>query len=120
MSGAPPTVELVPLRRVAATVLVGATLLSGCKYSDALSKRELVVVFEPHATQDQHRLVLASCGDITDAVPEAMGDGKLESELMSNVRFRIDHASDANLGRLLTCIKQFPFVLTTDIPDTSH
>ena len=82
-------------------------MLSGCKYGAALSKRELVVVFQPHATQDQHRLVLASCGNIPDAVPEPMGNGTLPSELMSNVRFRIDHASDANLGRLLTCIDQF-------------
>jgi hypothetical protein len=110
----------VPLRRVAALLLVCATVLSGCRYSAALSKREVVVVFQPHATQAQHRLVLASCGNITDVAPEAMGNGQLPSELMSNVRFRIDHASDANLGRLYDCLLQFSFVLTSDIPDTSH
>ena len=60
-----------------------------------------MVIFKPGATQQQHQLVLASCGDIPNVVPEAMGNGKLESELAGNVRFRIDKATDGQLGQLV-------------------
>jgi hypothetical protein len=113
-------------RRAAAAALVAAALvggLTGCKYSDALSKREAVVIFKPGATQAEHRLVLASCSDIPNAIPEPMGNGKLVSELDSNVRFRIDKISDADLAKLSLCFEQpqfESFVQSYDIPDTSH
>ena len=116
----------MPLRRAAAAVLVTATLfggLTGCKYAAALSKREVVVLFKPGATQAQHQLVLASCSNVANAVPEAMGNGKLVSELASNVRFRVDHASDAQLAQLFECFDepQFKaFIQSYDIPDLSH
>ncbi len=116
----------VPLRRAASLVLVGATRLgglTGCKYSAALSKREVVVLFKPGATQAEHRLILASCSNVTNAIPEPMGNGKLVSELASNVRFRVDHASDAELAQLTECFTepQFnSFVQSYDIPDLSH
>jgi hypothetical protein len=116
----------VSLRRLLACLLATASLLgglTGCKYSDALSKREAVVIFKPGATQAEHRLVLASCSDIPNAVPEPMGNGKLVSELDSNVRFRIDKISDADLAKLSLCFEQpqfESFIQSYDIPDTSH
>jgi hypothetical protein len=53
-------------------------------------------------------------------VPEAMGDGKLVSELASNVRFRIDKASDADLAKLSVCFEQFSFVKSYDPTDFGH
>jgi hypothetical protein len=113
----------VPARRLTACLLVGATLLSGCKYSAALSKREWVVIFKPGATQEQHRLVLAACSNIPHVVPEPMGNGTMVSELASNVRFRVDKASDADLAKLSQCFGQekfASFVKSYDQPDTSH
>ncbi|BEP15687.1 hypothetical protein acdb102_39980 [Acidothermaceae bacterium B102] len=116
----------MPLRRVLACALVGASLLgglTGCKYGDALSKREVVVLFKPGATQAQHRLLLASCSDVANAIPEPMGTGTMVSELASNVRFRVDKASDAELAQLTECFQkpQFAsFVQSYDIPDLSH
>jgi hypothetical protein len=107
-------------RRTVALSLAAATLLGGCKYSAALGKREWVVIFKPGATQDQHKLVLASCGNIPNVVPEAMGNGKLVSELDSNVRFRIDKASDADLARLVTCFQNFDFIKSYDPTDFGH
>jgi hypothetical protein len=113
------------LRRTAAGVLALATVtgLGGCKYSQALAKREWVVIFKPGATQDQHRLVLASCGNIPNVVPEDMGHGTLVSELASNVRFRVDKASDAQLAELTTCLGQAKFasfVKSYDPTDFGH
>jgi hypothetical protein len=107
-------------RRTLALSLAAATLLGGCKYSAALGKREWVVIFKPGATQDQHKLVLATCGNIPHVVPEAMGDGKLVSELDSNVRFRIDKATDADLAKLSVCFEQFSFVKSYDPTDFGH
>lgn len=104
-----------------ALTLAAVLGLAGCKYSDALDKREAVVIFKPGATQAQHRLVLASCSDVPDAVAEPMGNGTLVAELANNVRFRIDRISDANLAKLALCFGRFPqFVKSWDIPDTSH
>jgi hypothetical protein len=109
-------------RRALAAVLTLAAMsgVSACKYGAALSKREVVVIFKPGATQDQHRLVLASCGSIPHALPEAMGQGTLVSELASNVRYRVDKASDADMQKLVSCFQQFSFVQSYDIPDLSH
>ncbi|MDX6226653.1 MAG: hypothetical protein QOI76_43 [Frankiales bacterium] len=109
--------------RTLAVSLAAATLLGGCKYSAALGKREWVVIFKPGATQDQHKLVLAGCSNIPHVDPEPMGTGQLVSELASNVRFRIDKASDADLARLSTCIGQpafASFVKSYDPTDFGH
>jgi hypothetical protein len=103
-------------------VAVGC-LLSGCKYSQGLGKREWVVIFKPGATQLQHEEVLAACSNIPNVDPEPMGDGKLVSELDSNVRFRVDKASDADLAQLATCFGQpqfKPFVKSYDPTDFGH
>jgi hypothetical protein len=109
-------------RRALAGVLALASLtgLSGCKYGAALAKREWVVIFKPGATQDQHRVVLATCGNIPNVVPEAMGNGKLVSELDSNVRFRIDKATDGQLAQLVTCFQRFDFIKSYDPTDFGH
>jgi hypothetical protein len=110
--------------RTAASALAFALLvtgLGGCKYSKALGEQEWVVIFKPGATQAQHRLVLASCGDIPHVAPEPMGNGTMVSELDSNVRFRVDKASDADLAKLSTCLAQFPtFVKSYDPTDFGH
>jgi hypothetical protein len=109
--------------RPLALTLAAVTLLGGCKYSEALSKREWVVIFKPGATQEQHRQVLAACSNIPNVVPEPMGDGKLVSELASNVRFRVDKASDADLAALATCFAQpqfASFVKSYDPTDFGH
>lgn len=103
-----------------AAVLSLCVGLGGCKYSEALAKREWVVIFKPGATQEQHKLVLATCSDIPHVDPEPIGNGTLVSELASNVRFRVDKASDGDLNKLALCFEKFPFVQSYDPTDTSH
>ena len=110
-------------RRSLALTLAAATLVSGCKYGAALSRREWVVIFKPGATQDQHRQVLSACSNIPHVLAEPMGNGTLVSELASNVRFRVDKASDADLAKLSLCFGQpqfESFVKSYDQPDTGH
>ena len=99
------------------------TGLSGCKYGAALGKREWVVIFKPGASQEQHKQVLAACSGIAHVDPEPMGTGTLVSERLSNVRFRVDKASDGDLAKLSICLGQDKFkaiVQSYDQPDTSH
>lgn len=97
--------------------------MSGCKYSKALGEQEWVVIFKPGATQAEHRLVLNACGSLPHVAGEPMGTGTLESELDSNVRFRVDKADDADLAALSTCIGQprfESFVKSYDPTDFGH
>jgi hypothetical protein len=107
--------------RIGALSLALLAASTSCKYSQALEKREAVVLFQPGATQAQHRLVRSACSGIPGVVVEPMGHGKQVAELASNVRFRIDKADDAQLAQLSLCLRKYPdIVLSFDIPDASH
>jgi hypothetical protein len=45
----------------------------------------------------------------------------MASDLLYDVRYRVDHASDADLARLQQCLQRFPSVVGIDIesPDGS-
>lgn len=109
-------------RRVAAMLAVavaGALTASGCNAS-AISKRELIVYFNPNAPVSDHAHVLSACGNATaGASPEPMSSSKLPSQVASNVRFRIDHANDKELSILEDCLQHQPGVVGVDIPDVA-
>jgi hypothetical protein len=115
-----PTARRLALLSTASLLVVG---LGGCKYAANLSKVEWVVIFKPGATQAQHRVVLDSCSNIPHVDPEPLGTGTLESEQLSNVRFRVDNATDADLAKLSVCLEQPQFatiVQSYDPTDPSH
>ena len=120
VSGPPPSLGLVPLRRTAALVLVGVSVLSGCKYGAALSKREAVVIFKPAPPRLSTGWCWPAAVTSPTRSPSRWATARRSSELASNVRYRIDKIDDANLNKLVLCIQQFDFVQTYDIPDTSH
>jgi hypothetical protein len=103
------------MRRVAASrglflVLVGFAL-AGCKQTANLSKQEIVVTFTTAATQADHARVWALCQHIDGTVPEPLvTKSKYPATLRSNVRFRVDHATNFQLQQLFNCLKQDPTV----------
>lgn len=110
------------VRRTAGTlvavVLVSAPL-SGCgRYGERLRQRELVVHFDPDATQEQHRAVLRACTGIAHTSPEPIGSGTSKSARFNNVRFRIDNATSRDIARLTECVNGQPGVRGIDIPET--
>jgi hypothetical protein len=114
-----------PRQRAAwvAGALLGLLLLVGVYYlttlahnGGGLGQREVVVVFAPAASQEQHASVLKICGHVRNATPEPMGSAKQLSARVSNVRFRIDRASDADVAQLLTCVQAQPGVVGFDVP----
>ncbi len=109
------------VRRAAGTsiaVVLLPLLLAGCgRYGDRLRQRELVVHFEPGATQAQHLAVRTACSGYPNTSPEPIGSDTRRSSLLNNVRFRIDNASYRELARLTECLNRQPGVRGIDIPE---
>src|SRR4051812_30370185 len=94
------------LRTVVGIVAPCVSLLAavGCN-SEALTRRELVVHFEPGASSDQHRQALEACtGVAPNTSPEPIVHNSYASSRVSDVRFRIDHANDHDIAQLQTCL----------------
>ena len=103
-------------RRVLLPLAVAATgLAAGCGHLAAnLAQRELVVRFVPGATPAQHLEVRSACDHFANATPEPLPTSTLRSVQLSNVRFRVDKADDADLARLESCLTRFRFVAGVD------
>ncbi|HVS68884.1 MAG TPA: hypothetical protein VHE56_10055 [Mycobacteriales bacterium] len=109
-------------RRLAllAPALAIGVAVSGCNAS-ALTKRELVVHFDAAATQAQHRAALEACAHATPAAtPEPFSTAGPASNLVGDVRFRIDHADDRDIATLETCLSRQPGVQGDEIPDLTN
>ena len=108
------------VRRLALLVPALAMAASACNTS-ALTKRELVVHFDPSATSEAHRAALDNCAHATtEATPEPFSTTGPISNQINNVRFRIDHADDRALAQLETCLSKQPGVVGVDIPDLTN
>src|SRR5438105_1051756 len=94
-----------------AGLLCVVAMLSACRQTANLSQQEVVVVFKPDATQADHSRVWALCQHVDGTDPEPLvTKSKYPATLQSNVRFRVDHATNYQLAQLLTCLKQDPSV----------
>lgn len=97
-----------------------AAVMTGCNAS-ALTKRELVVHFDPAATSAQHHAALEACSHVTpEASPEPFSTTGPVATQVNNVRFRIDHANDKDIAMLEACLAKQPGVVGDDIPDLTN
>jgi hypothetical protein len=89
-----------------------AVMLTGCRQTASLSKQEVVVAFTLTATQADHARVWALCQHVGGATPEPLvTKSKYPATLRSNVRFRVDQATNLQLQQLFDCLKQDPTVV---------
>jgi hypothetical protein len=111
--------------RRAAAVIAAALLLTtatGCaKFDAALGQQEAVVSFKDGTPNATRLKVRAACSHVPQAIPEPLPTDHIASDLLNNVRYRVDHASDADLAELQVCLQKFPSVEGIDIetPDGS-
>lgn len=104
----------------AALILLAATALAGCsQFDQALGQREAVVTFRPGTPVSQRLTIRSTCARV-----HAVTAPKLPSDLSSpyalqQLIFRIDHASDADVARLETCLEKFPGVAGVTLQDSS-
>jgi hypothetical protein len=103
---------------VALAAVIGAASSCGLAYG----KREIVVDFTPQATPQQHVAARAACAHAAPHVsPEPIVHTHYASTHVSDVRFRVDRASDADLAKLSICLNHQPGVLGMDDPmDTTR
>jgi hypothetical protein len=104
---------VVDVRAVAAGAVIAAAVLTsaGCaQFDSALGKQELVVAFRAGTSQAAMMNARAACSHVPNATPEPMPTAASATSGVYNVRFRIDHASDANIARLTQCLSRFTSV----------
>ncbi len=98
------------MRAVTAGAVIAAAVLAsaGCaKFDAALGKQELVVAFRPGTSQAAMMKARSACSNVPNATPEPMPTGANATSRVYDVRFRIDHASDADVARLEGCLSHF-------------
>jgi hypothetical protein len=102
----------------ALTVATAVTAACGLVYA----KREIVVHFTPQATSQQHAAARTACAHAAPNVsPEPIDHTRYPSSLVSDIRFRVDKASDADLAKLSECLRKQPGVVGMDDPmDTTR
>ena len=106
-------------RGTAAILLLTGGLLAtftGCaKFDAALGQQEAVVQFK-NGTPDSTRLhVRTACSHVPQATPEALPTDHRASDLLYNVRYRVDNASNAQIAELEQCLQKYPSVVGIDI-----
>jgi len=111
-------------RRVAAyalpVVLAGALTVGCTGFNKAFGEREAIVTFR-QGTPDSVRLAVRNaCSHVPRAIPEPLPTDNKLSDYLSNVRFRIDNASDAELASLETCLGKFSSVVGVETPQDEN
>lgn len=104
---------------VLAVVLMEAAVTGCGAYGERLRQRELVVHFDPRATPAQHLAARDACTDIPHTSPEPLVPSSSPVSRFTDVRFRIDDASQRELARLTQCLSRQAGVRGVDIPETT-
>jgi hypothetical protein len=93
-----------------------------CSTFDAtFGQREAVVQFRPQTPGAVRLKVRAACSHLPQATPEPLPTDHLAADLSSDVRYRVDNASDGDLARLQKCLQKYPSVVGIEFssPDGS-
>ena len=89
-----------------------APAVAGCATFDrTFGKQEAIVQFQSQTPNSVRLKVRAACSHVPQAVPEPLPTDHLASDLDSDVRYRVDHASDGDLAKLQQCLQRFPSVV---------
>ena len=89
------------------TVLAAA----GCaSFSKAFGQQEAVVQFQPQTPNAVRLRVRAACSHLPNAVPEPLPTDHLASDVLNDVRYQVNKASDGDLARLQRCLQKVPAV----------
>ena len=115
---APRTALAVALAVAAAGALLAATAAGCAKFDAALGKQWAVVHFRPATPVATLLRVRTACSRVPNVRPEALPRDRNGPGMIYAVRFRTDHASDANLAQLQQCLQRFPVVTGIAFQDT--
>ena len=101
-------------------VTVAALMLAGCSQFDAaLGQRQAVVAFKPGTPVSERLAVRSACAKVPEVKAPPVPSDLNSPYALQQLTFRIDHASDADVARLETCLEKFPGVAGVTLQDSS-
>jgi len=104
----------------AGLILLAAAALAGCsQFDQALGQREAVVTFRPGTPVSQLLAVRSTCAKVHAVTAPPLPSDLSSPYALQQLTFRIDHASDADVARLETCLDKFPGVAGVTLQDSS-
>jgi hypothetical protein len=110
-------VSTPPRSIVAACLIAVLPLAGGCRASRTLSQREIVVHFVLGTSLADRARVAEACARLPLASPEPLpASVDTPSAKLNEVRFRVDHASNTAIDRLVRCAQRFSAVRYVDMP----
>ncbi|HEY7147676.1 MAG TPA: hypothetical protein VH637_25805 [Streptosporangiaceae bacterium] len=111
-----------PGRRACLAVLAAVTLAAGtagcAKFNAALGQQWATVQFKPDTSVTTLLKVRAACSHVPNTRAEALPAKQDTASMIYALKYRTDHASDANLAQLQQCLQKFPQVAGIDFEDS--
>ncbi len=109
-------------RRVAGAVMavVATAALAGCAQFDAaLGQRQAVVSFRDGTPVPQRLMVRSTCAKVPAVTAQPLPSNLNSPYALQQLTFQINHASDAEVAQLETCLAKFPSVVGVTLQDSS-
>jgi hypothetical protein len=104
----------------AGLILLAAIALAGCsQFDQALGQREAIVSFRSGTPVSQRLTVRSTCAKVHAVTAPPLPSDLSSPYALHQLIFRIDHASDADVARLETCLDKFPGVAGVTLQDSS-
>jgi hypothetical protein len=111
-----------PGRRLACLAAAAALLAAGtagcAKFDAALGQRWATVQFKPNTSVATLLKIRTACSHVPEVHPEALPAKRTPGDMIYALKYRTDHASDANLAQLQQCLQHFPQVAGIDFEDS--
>ena len=99
---------------------VALAALAGCSQFDAaLGQRQAVVSFRPGTPLSQRLTVRSTCAKVPAVKAQPLPSDLNSPYALQQVTYRIDHATNADIARLETCLDKFPAVAGITLQDSS-
>jgi len=99
---------------------VALAALAGCSQFDAaLGQRQAVVSFRPGTPLSQRLTVRSTCAKVPAVKAQPLPSDLNSPYALQQVTYRIDHATNADIARLETCLDKFPVVAGITLQDSS-
>ena len=103
-----------------AVAALALAALAGCSQFDAaLGQRQAVVSFRPGTPLSQRLTVRSTCAKLPAVQAQPLPSDLNSPYALQQVTYRIDHASNADIARLETCLDKFPSVVGITLQDSS-
>jgi hypothetical protein len=100
--------------------LAVAAALAGCSQFDAaLGQRQAIVTFRASTPVSQRLAVRSACAKVPAVAAQPLPPDLNSPYALQQLTFRIDHATDADVARLETCLAKFHAVVGITLQDSS-